>query len=70
MARAYCDSSQFMIRKFADLITEKADELAEIEVRDNGKLIAEMSAQCKYRPVVLLLCWALRQDRRVGNPDR
>ena len=37
-----------MIRKFADLITEKADELAEIEVRDNGKLIAEMSAQCKY----------------------
>ena len=37
-----------MIRKFADLIAEKADELAEIEVRDNGKLIAEMSAQCKY----------------------
>ena len=37
-----------MIRKFADLIVDKADELAEIEVRDNGKLIAEMSAQCKY----------------------
>ena len=37
-----------MIRKFADLIAAKADDLAKIEVRDNGKLIAEMSAQCKY----------------------
>ena len=37
-----------MIRKFADLISERADHLAQIEVRDNGKLIAEMNAQCKY----------------------
>ena len=37
-----------MIRSFADLVAGKVDELAEIEVRDNGKLIAEMSAQCKY----------------------
>ena len=37
-----------LIRKFADMVAEKADELAGVEVRDNGKLIAEMSAQCKY----------------------
>ncbi len=37
-----------MIRKFADLVSEHADALAEIEVRDNGKLIAEMSGQCRY----------------------
>ena len=37
-----------LIRNFADRITEKSDELAATEVRDNGKLIAEMSAQCKY----------------------
>ena len=37
-----------LIRKFADLVAEKADELARVEVRDNGKLIAEMTAQCKY----------------------
>ena len=39
-----------MIRKLADLLVEAADRLAEIEVRDNGKLIAEMSAQTKYLP--------------------
>lgn len=37
-----------MMRTFADKLVEAADHLAEIEVRDNGKLIAEMSAQCKY----------------------
>ena len=37
-----------MLRRFADLIGEHADALAEIEVRDNGKLIAEMNAQCHY----------------------
>jgi aldehyde dehydrogenase (NAD+) len=36
------------LRKLADLLAGEADRLAEIEVRDNGKLIAEMSAQCKY----------------------
>ncbi len=39
-----------MIRRLADLLVEAADRLAEIEVRDNGKLIAEMSAQTKYLP--------------------
>ena len=34
--------------KLADLIDEKAEFLAEIEVRDNGKLYAEMLAQCRY----------------------
>jgi aldehyde dehydrogenase (NAD+) len=39
-----------MMRKLGDLIAEKAEYLAEIEVRDNGKLISEMLAQCKYLP--------------------
>ncbi|MGI9425152.1 MAG: aldehyde dehydrogenase, partial [Hyphomicrobiaceae bacterium] len=38
------------LRKIADLIEKNADHLAEIEVRDNGKLISEMSAQLKYLP--------------------
>ena len=37
-----------LLRRLADLITEKSAELAEIEVRDNGKLYAEMSAQTAY----------------------
>ncbi|MGI9521233.1 MAG: aldehyde dehydrogenase [Hyphomicrobiaceae bacterium] len=39
-----------MLRKIAELIEKHADHLAEIEVRDNGKLISEMSAQLKYLP--------------------
>lgn len=34
--------------KLADLIEENAAELAEIEVRDNGKLLAEMGSQTRY----------------------
>jgi acyl-CoA reductase-like NAD-dependent aldehyde dehydrogenase len=34
--------------RLAALVTEHAQRLAEIEVRDNGKLIAEMSNQAKY----------------------
>ncbi len=37
-----------LLRKLADLIGEKSKALAEIEVRDNGKLMAEMSAQTAY----------------------
>ncbi|MBI3937214.1 MAG: aldehyde dehydrogenase [Betaproteobacteria bacterium] len=37
-----------LLRKLGDLIAEKAKFLAEIEVRDNGKLLAEMSAQTAY----------------------
>ena len=37
-----------LLRKLGDLIGEKAKFLAEVEVRDNGKLYAEMSAQTAY----------------------
>jgi aldehyde dehydrogenase (NAD+) len=37
-----------LLRRLGDLITERAASLAEIEVRDNGKLYAEMSAQTAY----------------------
>jgi aldehyde dehydrogenase (NAD+) len=37
-----------LLRKLGDLIADKAKFLAEIEVRDNGKLLAEMSAQTAY----------------------
>ncbi len=39
-----------MMRKLGDLIAANAEHLAQIEVRDNGKLISEMLAQCKYLP--------------------
>jgi len=36
------------LRRLGDLIADKSKLLAEIEVRDNGKLYAEMSAQTAY----------------------
>jgi aldehyde dehydrogenase (NAD+) len=39
-----------LLVKLADLIEAEADRLAAIEVHDNGKLLAEMSAQVKYLP--------------------
>ena len=39
-----------LLRKIAGLIEKHADHLARIEVKDNGKLISEMSAQLKYLP--------------------
>ena len=36
--------------KLADLLERNAEHLAEIEVRDNGKLMAEMLAQMRYIP--------------------
>ncbi|MEQ8492590.1 MAG: aldehyde dehydrogenase family protein, partial [Gammaproteobacteria bacterium] len=39
-----------LLRRLGDLIAVHADELAEYEVRDNGKLISEMAAQCNYLP--------------------
>ena len=39
-----------LLLKLADLIERDAAHLAEIEVRDNGKLLAEMLAQAKYIP--------------------
>jgi aldehyde dehydrogenase (NAD+) len=37
-----------LLRKLGDLIADRSKFLAEIEVRDNGKLYAEMSAQTAY----------------------
>ena len=37
-----------MLSRFGDLLAEHAEELAEIEVRDNGKLHAEVLIQCRY----------------------
>ena len=39
-----------LLRRFGDLLAEHAEELAAFEVRDNGKLISEMGAQCAYIP--------------------
>ena len=37
-----------LLRRLGDLITSRSAALAEVEVRDNGKLYAEMSAQTAY----------------------
>jgi aldehyde dehydrogenase (NAD+) len=37
-----------LLRRLGDLVTERSKALAEIEVRDNGKLYAEMSTQTAY----------------------
>jgi aldehyde dehydrogenase (NAD+) len=39
-----------LLRRLGDLIAQNAERIAEIEVRDNGKLIAEMGLQLKYVP--------------------
>jgi aldehyde dehydrogenase (NAD+) len=39
-----------VLRRIAGLIERQAEHLAQIEVRDNGKLISEMAAQLKYLP--------------------
>ena len=39
-----------LLHKLADAIDERGEELAQIEVRDNGKLLREMSAQLKAVP--------------------
>jgi aldehyde dehydrogenase (NAD+) len=39
-----------LMLKLADLVTANAERLAEIEVRDNGKLMAEMRGQVNYHP--------------------
>ena len=37
-----------LLTDIADLILRDAERLAEVEVRDNGKLLQEMSAQTRY----------------------
>ena len=39
-----------LLRRLGDLIARDAGRLAELEVRDNGKLLAEMAAQLNYLP--------------------
>lgn len=39
-----------LLHRFADLVAREAARLAETEVRDNGKLYAEMHAQLAYLP--------------------
>ena len=39
-----------LLRKLGDLIAKNAERLAQLEVMDNGKLIAEMRAQLNYAP--------------------
>ena len=39
-----------ILRRLGDVVTREADRLAELETRDNGKLIAEMRAQLRYLP--------------------
>lgn len=39
-----------LMRRLGDVLAEHAEELAEFEVRDNGKLVNEMGAQCHYLP--------------------
>ena len=41
-----------LLRRLADLLAAHAGHLAEIEVRDNGKLLSEMRAQMAYLPEV------------------
>jgi acyl-CoA reductase-like NAD-dependent aldehyde dehydrogenase len=39
-----------LMLRLADLVTKNAERLAELEVRDNGKLMAEMRGQMNYHP--------------------
>ena len=39
-----------LLRRIGDLVAREAGRLAAVEVRDNGKLIAEMGAQLNYIP--------------------
>ncbi len=39
-----------LLHKLGDLAARDANKLGELEVADNGKLIAEMQAQCNYVP--------------------
>ena len=39
-----------LLARVGELLAERAEELAELETRDNGKLISEMGAQLRYLP--------------------
>jgi (Z)-2-((N-methylformamido)methylene)-5-hydroxybutyrolactone dehydrogenase len=52
-----------LLRRLGDFVVRDAENLAEIGVRDNGKLLAEMA----HRSAT---CRSGRQDRVIGHPDR
>ncbi|WP_233270611.1 aldehyde dehydrogenase [Chachezhania sediminis] len=39
-----------LLRKLADLVAQNGDWLAHVEMKDNGKLLAELNVQMKYLP--------------------
>src|SRR5690625_3279719 len=39
-----------LLRKLGDLLAENVDEIAELETKDNGKLMREMKGQISYMP--------------------
>jgi (Z)-2-((N-methylformamido)methylene)-5-hydroxybutyrolactone dehydrogenase len=49
-SRSTARERALLMRRLADLIDENAQRLAEIESRDNGKLLREMLAQWRYMP--------------------
>jgi hypothetical protein len=48
--RSADSGAHFETHKLGDLIAAQAEQLAQAEVRDNGKLIAEMLGQTRYVP--------------------
>ena len=54
-----------LLRRLGELITSRADDLADAETRDNGKLLREMGGQVRSLPAwYRVLRRARRQDRR------
>ena len=51
-----------LLHKLGDLVARDAKKLAAIEVRDNGKLIAEMQGQLNYIPqgITTSVAWPTR----------
>src|SRR5688572_11681546 len=59
------------LRRLGDLVAEHSKPLAELEVRDNGKLLAEMSLQTSYIPQwYYYLRRPRRQNRGRGHSHR
>ena len=60
-----------LLRRLGDLVAREAERLAAVEVRDNGKLISEMSVQLKYVPQWYYYFGGLGgQGRRRRHPHR
>jgi (Z)-2-((N-methylformamido)methylene)-5-hydroxybutyrolactone dehydrogenase len=55
-----------LLLRLATLLEERGEEIAQLEVRDNGKILREMSAQLKDLPEWYYY-WAGAADKRVGQ---